>query len=130
MVGQVASARWGRVVRGLSFLLSAHLVAGCVASQNIVVDRNVVAGHSCEQLEQELIRLGAIRAEAVDDQNMTTSKNVTASVLPVRGFLPYSNAKTAERNEKKAAAQIANIYSVWDEKRCSEWLYKRNSKDK
>lgn len=108
------------------------LATGCVSPQQVaVVDKRAYAGHSCPQLEQELAKLGVITSKASDDQSMASGKQVTATILGglvgVGSIVNYGNMKTAEKNERSAKAQLANIYSVWDEKKCSEWLYQRNS---
>lgn len=115
------------------FALFAGLLAtaGCVSSEPILVDKQTYAAFTCPQLEQELIKLGGISARATRDQDMGTGKQVAATILGgtigVGTIANYSNMKQAEKNEGKAKAQLDNIYSLWDEKRCSEWLYQRNS---
>ncbi len=52
---------------------------------------------------------------------------ILGGLVGVGSIVNYGNMKTAEKNERSAKAQLANIYSVWDEKKCSEWLYQRNS---
>lgn len=104
----------------------AVLTAGCVARQNIVVDRETYTSYSCPQLEQELAKLGVITSKASNDQSMASGTQVAATILG-GSIINYANMKNAESNERNAKAQLANIYSIWDQKKCSEWLYQRNS---
>ena len=96
--------------------------AGCVAPQDIVVNKFAYASYSCPQLEQELIKLGAIKSKAANDQSMTTGTQVAAAIvgsvatLGAGSVINYANLKNAENNERKAKAQLDNIYSIWDQK--------------
>jgi hypothetical protein len=117
-------------VNYFAILSGALATAGCVSAEPIVVDKQAYAAFTCPQLEQELIKLGHISAQATRDQDMGTGKQVAATILGgtigVGSIANYSNMKTAEKNERKAKAQLDNIYSLWDQKKCSEWLYQRN----
>lgn len=104
----------------------AFAATGCVAAQDIVVDKQSYSGYSCPQLEQELAKLGAVTSKADKDQNMGSGTQVAATILG-GSVINYANMKNAQNNERKAKEQLANIYSIWDEKHCSEWLYQRNS---
>lgn len=107
-------------------ITSALAATGCIAAENIVVDKQAYAGYSCPQLEQELVKLGAISSKAVNNQSMASGTQVAATILG-GSVINYANMKNAEKNEKKAKAQLDNIYSIWDQKKCSEWVYQRNS---
>ena len=50
----------------------------------------------------------------------------SVATLGAGSVLNYVNMKNAEHNENKAKAQLDNIYAIWDQKKCSEWLYERN----
>lgn len=113
-----------------ALVVGALATAGCVSSAPIVVNKEAYAAYTCPQLEQELIKLGAINAQATRDQDMGDGKQVAATIIGgtigVGSIANYSNMKTAEKNEAKAKAQLDNIYSLWDAKKCSDWIYERN----
>ena len=107
-------------------VIGALAVSGCVAAQNIVVDKQAFAAYTCPQLELELVKLGGLKSRASNNQSMATGTQVAATILG-GSVVNYANMKNAEKNERNAKAQLDNIYSIWDQKKCSEWQYQRNS---
>ena len=120
-------------MKRVAIIIIAIAIAGCVAAQDIVIDKHAYTAYSCPELEQELVKLGVIKSQASNNQSMASGTQVTATILGsiatlgAGSVVNYANMKNAENNERKAKAQLENIYSIWDQKKCSEWLYQRNS---
>ena len=107
----------------LTFCVGFLLLIGCASVSNVEVNQAELRNYSCEQLQVEMVTVGAIGDDAENEQGMTGA-NVASAV-----FVPFGlqiNQMRAEGAEEKAESALKVLYSVWDEKKCAEAIYNRN----
>ena len=108
----------------LLFLCTAYLLSnGCVSVENVTIDANKVRAYDCDQLEAELIYVGAIADDAEEEQGVTGTNVAAATFVP---FGLQINQMRAAGAEEQAEEALNILYSVWDEKNCGQEIYERN----
>ena len=109
------------------------LTAGCVAENDVKPESlAVVAGYSCEDLQNKLTTMGVMRDKSSKDENRNSGGEVAGRIavdviFPVGKAMEFYNQKNAEGNTKRVKSALDVYYQAWDDKKCSQWLYEKNA---
>jgi len=112
----------------LTFVCIFYLSA-CVITKKPNIDENFLKNASCQELQAELVRVGAIRSDAEHKQGVTGTQ-VAAGLLfyPLFGIGTSVNQERAMGMAKDAKVALKTIYAYWDRNHCDEEIYRKNKR--
>jgi S1-C subfamily serine protease len=112
-----------KIIIKLIIISSAFLVVGCASTPDLKHARDSYADLDCEELKKDIAVIVGYQNKAVAGQGL--NGNNAAVGFFFGGIGANLSNEAAQDAEKKADEQKKFLYSIFDEKGCSEKLYRK-----
>lgn len=99
-------------------------MAGC--AQRISPTSVPYAEYSCSRLQARIDEVGAVRSDAMAEQDLSAGTMATRMVPIFGEALVLTKKSYNEGSQARAEEQLGILQRLWDQKRCSEEIYKAN----